>query len=471
MAFNILIVDDEADIRDLVSGILEDNGYKTEVAGSYIEADESIKKTRPNLVILDVWLGESDRDGLRLLEIIKKNYDYVPVIMMSGHGTIETAVSAIKRGAYDFIEKPFDSARLVTSVEKAIDATKLQMENADLKIKAKVSDGILGKSQNVINIRQLIEKIAPLNGRCVILGPTGSDKETIAKEIHRLSPRSKSPFGSLNCRSYGERQLESELFGTEIKASDGISIKSGILEKVNGGTLFIDELSSAPLDFQLKILKMLKDESFLRIGSSDKISFNIRLIVGLPSNIDQLTKEGVFIDELYCRMNANLIKVLPLKSRREDISYLLDYFMEQAAKAHKITPKRFSNEALGVLNSYPWPGDVMQMKNMIDWILTVAISEDENNGILTIDDLPKEILEGKTTVVTNTQFISTVSELSIRDAREAFEKEYFIEQLKKFGGNISQTAKFVGMERSALHRKLKSLDIGDSKLFKSDEVY
>ncbi len=471
MAFNILIVDDESDIRDLVSGILEDNGYETETAGSYIEADESIKKIRPNLVILDVWLGESDRDGLRLLEVIKKNYDYVPVIMMSGHGTIETAVSAIKRGAYDFIEKPFDSARLITSVEKAIDATKLQMENADLKVKAKVSDEILGKSQNVANIRQLIEKIAPLNGRCVILGPAGSDKETIAKEIHRLSPRLKSPFRILNCRSYGSMQLEAELFGTEIKAADGVSIKSGILEKVNGGTLFIDELSSAPFEFQLKILKMLKDEHFSRLGSSDKISLNIRLIAGLPSNIDQLVKEGIFSDELYCRMNANLIKILPLKSRREDIAYLLDYFMGQAAKAHNTTPKRFSSEVMGILNSYPWPGDVMQMKNMIDWILTVAISEDENHGVLTIDDLPKEILEGKTTAVNNTQFISTVSELSIRDAREAFEKEYFIEQLKKFGGNISQTAKFVGMERSALHRKLKSLDICDSKLFKSDEVY
>ena len=470
MAFNILVVDDEADIRELVSGILEDNGYNTTTAGSYVEADETIKKIRPNLVILDVWLGESDRDGLRLLEVIKKNYEFVPVIMMSGHGTIETAVSAIKQGAYDFIEKPFDSARLVTSVEKAIEATKLQMENADLKVKAKVSDGILGQSQNIQNIRRTVEKIAPLNGRCVIFGPTGSDKEVIAREIHRLSPKANSPFIAINCKSYSPRQLETELFGIEVRTNEETSIKSGILEKVNGGTLFIDELSYAPLDFQQKILKILKDESFCRIGSNDRIHFNIRLIAGLPSNIENLVKDGEFSDELYCRLNANVIKIMPLKSRREDISYLLEHFMEKAAKAHNTTPKRFSSEAIGVLNSYSWPGDVMQVKNMIDWILTVANSEDDDKAIIGLEDLPREIVDGKSTTTTNTQFISTVSELSIREAREAFEREYFIEQLKKFGGNISQTAKFVGMERSALHRKLKTLDICDSKSFKSDEV-
>jgi len=468
MAYNILVVDDELDIRELVSGILEDNDYETETAGSYIEAEESIKRKRPNLVILDVWLGESDRDGLRLLELIKKDYEYVPVIMMSGHGTIETAVSAIKKGAHDFIEKPFDSARLITSVEKAIETSKLQMENTELKVKAKVSDKILGHSQNINNIKQQITKIAPLNGRCLILGPSGSDKETIAREIHKLSPREKSPFGVLSCNSYNSRQLESELFGIEVKTLDGVTIKQGLLEKINGGTLFIDELTSTSLDFQLKFLKMLKEEGFYRIGSNTKISANIRVIAGVSSDIEQLVKNGTFSNELYCRMNANLIKILPLSSRREDISFLLDYFMEQSAKAHQTTPKHFSNEALGILNTYAWPGDVMQLRNMIDWILTIAISENENKNIISINDLPKEIVEGKSGNVPNTQFISLVSELSIRDAREAFEREYFAEQLRRFRGNISQTAKFVGMERSALHRKLKNLNILDSKLFKSE---
>ncbi len=468
MAYNILVVDDESDIRELVSGILEDNDYETETAGSYIEAEEIIKRKRPNLVILDVWLGESDRDGLRLLELIRKDYEYVPVIMMSGHGTIETAVSAIKKGAHDFIEKPFDSARLITSVEKAIETSKLQMENTELKVKAKVSDKILGISQNINNIKQQITKIAPLNGRCLILGPAGSDKETIAREIHKLSPREKSPLGVLSCSSYNSRQLGSELFGVEVKTLDGVTIKQGLLEKINGGTLFIDELTSTSLDFQLKFLKMLKEEGFYRIGSNSKIPVNIRVIAGVSSDIEQLVKEGTFSNELYCRMNANLIKIFPLNSRREDISFLLEYFMDQSAKAHQTTPKHFSNEALGILNTYSWPGDVMQLKNMIDWILTIAISENENKSIISIDDLPKEIIEGKSGNVPNTQFISIVSELSIRDAREAFEREYFAEQLRRFRGNISQTAKFVGMERSALHRKLKNLNILDSKSFKSE---
>ncbi len=240
------------------------------------------------------------------------------------------------------------------------------------------------------------------------------------------------------------------------------------MENINGCTLFIDELTSTSHDFQLKLLKMLKEESFYRIGAKSKIPVNVRVIAGVSSDIEQLVKEDKFSNELYCRMNANLIKILPLNSRREDISFLLNYFMEQSAKVHKIPPKHFSNEALGILNTYSWPGDVMQLKNMIDWILTMTIAEKENKSIISIDDLPKEIIEGKSGNVPNTQFISIVSELSIRDAREAFEKEYFIEQLRRFRGNISQTAKFVGMERSALHRKLKNLNILDSKLFKSE---
>jgi two-component system nitrogen regulation response regulator NtrX len=470
MGFNILVIDDENDIRELVSGILEDNGYDVDTKENYIETVESLKKKRPNLVILDVWLGDSDRDGLRLLEFIKRDYDHIPVIMMSGHGTIETAVSAIRYGAYDFIEKPFNSSRLITSVEKAIENSKLQMENDELKIKAKIPSEILGKSQNVVNIRQAIEKIAPLGGRCIITGPTGSDKEIIAKEIHRLSARSKNTFGVLNCRSYGTRKLEEELFGTEILTENTTLIKRGLLEKINGGTLFIEDLSSTSSDFQQKFLKILKEDSFFRIGSKEKIDVNIRVIAGFSSNISDLIKIGKFSDELYCRLNANMIKISPLKSRREDIAHLLDYFMEKAAKALNMQPKKFSNEALGILSSYSWPGDVMQMKNMVDWILTVAISESEEGNLVTVNDLPKEITEGKSTTP-NMQFISIVSELSIREAREAFEKEYFLEQLKKFSGNISLTAKFVGMERSALHRKLKLLDIVDLKSFKCGENY
>jgi two-component system nitrogen regulation response regulator NtrX len=471
MAFNILVVDDEADIRELVSGILCDNGYETSVASSYVEAVGIVKIQRPNLVIIDVWLGDGDRDGLRLLEAIKKDHDYIPVIMMSGHGTIETAVTAIKRGAYDFIEKPFDSRRLIMSVEKAIETSKLQAENAELKIKAKVSDSIPGKSQNVVQIRQLISRIAPLNGRCVIISPLGSDREVVARNIHNGSSRAKGPFGIFNCRSTHVGQLEANLFGTELDDGTSITVKPGLLEKVSGGTLFIDELVTAPHEFQLKLLKLIKEDSFVRVGSTERVHMDVRVIASFPLNIQQLIDAGEVSDELYCRLNANTIKILPLRSRREDIPYLLDYFMEQVSTVHNVVPRKFSSEALGVLGSYHWPGDTTQMKSMVEWIMTVALSDGGgSDGIITVDDLPKEIVEENGTETTNTKFISMVSELSIRDAREAFEREYFVEQLRKFSGNISQTAKFVGMERSALHRKLRSLNIVESKLFKFQEA-
>jgi two-component system nitrogen regulation response regulator NtrX len=461
-------VDDEEDIRSLVSGILNDHDYETDTAESYVTAIESIHKRRPNLVIVDVWLGENDRDGLRILDLIKKEYEYVPVIMMSGHGTIETAVSAIKHGAHDFIEKPFDSHRLITSVEKAIEVTKLQMENADLRIKAKYSGAILGESANSNQIRQTVERIGPLSGRCVIIGPYGSDKEIVAREIHRLSSRARSPFAVLNCRSLLEKKLETELFGMELMVSDNVQVKPGLLEKINGGTLFIDELASTSFDFQMRFLKTIKEEAFTRIGSHKKLKLNIRVIAGFPPDIEQIIKDGEFSNELFYRLNANTVKIVALCDRREDIPILLNHFMEQSARSHNTVPKRFSSEAKGILNTYHWPGDVMQLKNLVDWVLTNSISSQSDDLLITIDDLPREIMGAKTNGSGEIPFISSVSEMSIRDAREAFEREYLMEQLKRFTGNISQTAKFVGMERSALHRKLKALNITDSKLLRNE---
>ena len=469
MACNVLVVDDESDIREMVAGILEDNGYIATVASSYIEADESIRKARPNLVILDVWLGDSDRDGLRLLDLIIKNYEYVPVIMISGHGTIETAISAIKQGAYDFIEKPFDSKRLITSVEKAVDLTKLQMENADLKVKAQSSDEILGQSRNMQEVRRLVTKFATESGRCVILGAPGSDKETVAKEIHKLSARAKNPFYSINCRSYNSNQLDIELFGSKMTTHETSMISVGALEKANGGTMFIDELNYASPQMQQKLLDVLKQEKFSRIGSDEKIPLDIRVIAGLPLDIENLVKSRIFNEELYYRINANVIKILPLNNRREDIKYLLEYYMDKALKAHNLSSKKFSNAAVNFLCTYQWFGDVMQMKNMIDWVLTVTCSGNDEKTVIEIDDLPKEMLEGEQSEGSGARFISSVSDLTLRDARESFEKEYFIAQLKRFDGNISNIAKFVGMERSALHRKLKSLGIDDSKSYRKSE--
>lgn len=469
MAFDILIVDDEKDIRDLVSGILSDEGYITRVAGCFVDAMESIRSKQPQLIILDVWLGDGERDGLRLLDLIKSEHELVPVIMMSGHGTIETAVSSIKRGACDFIEKPFDSNRLMLSVEKAIELYKLKRENSELKIKARVNDSIIGDSPSANSLRVHIENIAALTGRCFIQGPVGSDKEEIAREIHKLSDRSALTFTVVNCQVHNQRQLEIDLFGAEINSDGKCITKVGALEKSSGGTLYLDEISVLSHDIQMKLLKVLKMEEFSRVGSSLKIPFKLRLMAGSSLDIDTLVRKDLFSGELYYRLSANIIKITPLSAKQEDIPILLNHYMEQSARAYNVSPKKFTKEAVSVLMAYYWPGDVMQLRNLVDWVLIMDTSsnkdEQEDKWIVGVDDLPKEITEGKSFGGnSNTQFISFVSGLSIKDAREAFEREYFIEQLRKFSGNISQTSKFVGMERSALHRKLRSLNIHDAKL-------
>lgn len=466
MAFDILIVDDEKDIRDLVSGILADEGYVTRVAGCCVDAMESIRRKEPHLVILDVWLGESDKDGLRLLSQIKENCEFVPVIMMSGHGTIETAVSAIKQGAYDFIEKPFDANRLILSVEKAIEASKLKRENRELKVKAKITDSIIGTSHAMLALKNEIEKIAATQGRCFIQGPSGSEKEEIAREVFKQSETFNTIFTAVNCQVSNQKQLEIELFGAEINTGSKQITKIGAIEKTNEGTLYLDEITALSPDLQLKILKTLKDNEFSRIGGATKIPLKIRIISSSSMDVNSLIKSNLFNGELYYRLSANIMKITPLSMRQEDIPLLLSHYMEKSAKAYNIQPKKFSNEAIAILTAYYWPGDVLQLRNLVDWSLVMKVSKEneEQSSLIEVSDLPNEIIEGKSFGGnSNTQFISFVSNLSIKEAREAFEREYFIEQLRKFSGNVSQTSKFVGMERSALHRKLKSLNIQDIK--------
>lgn len=466
MSFDILIIDDEKDIRDLVSGILDDEGYLTRSAGCCVEALESIKQKEPHLVILDVWLGESDKDGLRLLSKIKEEHQFIPVIMMSGHGTIETAVNAIKQGAYDFIEKPFDANRLILSIQKAIETLKLRRENQELKIKAKINDSIIGTSHSITTLRNEIEKIASTQGRCFIQGPSGSEKEEIAREIFKQSDSYGTTFTAVNCQTSNQKQLEIDLFGAEINSETKPIVKIGSIERSNGGTLYLEEISAISHDLQIKILKILKENKFSRIGSHVRISLKTRIISSSSFDINTLVKNNLFDSELYYRLSANTIKVPPISMRPEDIPLLLSHYMEQSARAYNIQPKKISKEAISVLTAYYWPGDVMQLRNLVDWSLVMSKSKKktEQNSIIDVCDLPKEILEGKSFGGnSNAQFISFVSNLSIKEAREAFEREYFIEQLRKFSGNVSQTSKFVGMERSALHRKLKSLNIQDIK--------
>ncbi len=466
MAFDILIVDDESDIRSLVSGILEDEGYTTRVAGCCIDAMEAIWEKEPNLVILDVWLGEGDKDGLRLLDMIKADHQLVPVIMMSGHGTIETAVTAIKHGAYDFVEKPFDANRLILSVEKAIEAFKLKRENEELKIKARVNDSIIGSSQAVQNLRNEIAKVASMQGRCFIQGPVGADKEEVAREIFKLLESNNLIFQTINCQVNNQRQLEIDMFGSEVKAETKQITNIGIIEKSNGGTLYLEEVTALSHDLQLKLLRFLKEGEFTRIGSARRIGVKNRIISSSSLDPNALVKSGLFNSELYYRLSTNVIKITPLSVRQEDIPLLIHYYMDKSARAYNLQPKKFSNEALAVLMAYYWPGDVMQLKNLVDWVLVMSSSSDSEvvDDTINVSDLPQEIREGKSFGGnSNVQFISFVSGLSIKEARETFEREYFIEQLRRFSGNISQTSKFVGMERSALHRKLKSLNIRELK--------
>jgi two-component system nitrogen regulation response regulator NtrX len=473
MVFNILIIDDEKDIRDLVSGILQDEGYTTSVAGTCVEALEAIREREPHLIILDVWLGDSDRDGLRLLDVIKNEHQFVPVIMISGHATIETAVNAIKYGAYDFIEKPFDASRLLLSIKKAMEATMLKKENERLKIKARMTDSVIGISNAINNLKNEIKKVSQMRGRCFLCGPAGADKEGIAREIFRMSNSYNLSFTTINCQTSNQRQLEVDIFGAEIKTNEQLITKVGAWEKTNGGTIYFEEISALSKDLQTKVLKVIQEEKINRIGGTKKIPIETRIISSSSLKTEALLRGDILNSVLYYRLSANVVKIPPLSTRQEDIPLLLNYYMNQSAQAHNLPQKKFTEEALSLLKTYFWPGDVMQLRNLVDWVLVMhyhSDSDGETSGAIDVQDLPKEITEGKSFGGnSNAQFISFVSKLSIKEAREAFEREYFIEQLRKFSGNVSQTSKFVGMERSALHRKLKLLNIHDTRAGGSKE--
>lgn len=461
MAFDILVVDDERDICELVSGILEDSGYSTRCANTVIEAIEAISNLNPNLVILDVWLGEGEKDGLRLLELIKQDHEFVPVIMMSGHGTIDTAVQAIRNGAYDFIEKPFDSNRLLIAVAKAIESAKLKRENAELQIRARAKSGIIGSSSAIINLRQKIAKVSTASGRCFIEGPAGSDKEGIVRELHMSSPQKDAPLIFINCSSKSASQLETDLFGSQIENDNKKTIRHGAFEKANGGAIYLDDVDSLPKDLQSKLIRLLRDGWISRVGGSNRFEITARIFSGSSANMQALVENGSFSEDLYYRLCANVITIPPLSTRAEDIPILLKHFMSQAAFSYNIAPKYFSEEVVSILRSYQWPGDMTQLRNLVDWVLIMS-TYSKDSEVIEVCDLPKEITEGGAMEGIG-QLISSVTTLSIKEAREAFEREYLEAQLRRFSGNISQTSKFVGMERSALHRKLRALKISDGR--------
>ncbi len=455
MAHDILIVDDEADIRMLIAGVLKDEGYATRDAADSTEALAAIQARQPTLVILDIWLQGSELDGIGILRRLQAEMPSVPVVMISGHGTIETAVEAIKIGAYDFIEKPFKSGRLLLVVARAIEAAQLRRENAELRLRAGGDLDLVGASPAINQLRQQIERVAPTGSRVLITGAPGSGKEVVGRLLHARSRRAAGPFVAVNCATMRPDRLEIELFGSEA-SNDGVPRKVGTFERAHGGTLFLDEVADMPLETQGKIVRALQEQTFERVGGSRRVEVDVRVVASSNRELSGEIAAGRFREDLFYRLNVVPIRVPALRERREDIPLLARHFMQRGADAARIAARDFGEDSLAALQAYSWPGNVRQLRNVVDWLLIMAPGEASEP--VRADMLPNEITAIAPSVVRWDKG-SEIMTLPLRDAREVFEREYLLAQVTRFGGNISRTAAFVGMERSALHRKLKSLGV------------
>ena len=455
MAHDILIVDDEADIRMLIGGVLKDEGYATREAADSAQTLAAINARQPTLVVLDIWLQGSALDGIEILRLLRAEMPSVPVVMISGHGTIETAVEAIKIGAYDFIEKPFKADRLLLVVERAIEAAALRRENEELKLRAGGELDLVGVSAATHQLRQQIEKAAPTGSRVLITGPAGAGKEVVGRLLHARSRRAKGPFVPVNCATMRPDRLEIELFGTE-RGGDGAPRKLGTFERAHGGTLFLDEVADMPLETQGKIVRVLQEQTFERVGGSNRVEVDVRVVASSNRELGAEIAAGRFREDLFYRLSVVPIKVPPLRDRREDIPLMARHFMARASEAARLDPREIGEDAMAAMQAYTWPGNVRQLRNVIDWLLIMAPGDAREP--VRADMLPNEITAIAPTVVKWDKG-SEIMTLPLRDAREVFEREYLLAQVTRFGGNISRTAAFVGMERSALHRKLKSLGV------------
>jgi two-component system, NtrC family, nitrogen regulation response regulator NtrX len=456
MASDILIVDDETDICELVAGLLQDEGYATRTARDSDAALNEIKSRRPNLLFLDIWLQGSRLDGLQLLDAVKEQHPEMPVVMISGHGNIETAVAAIKRGAYDFIEKPFKADRLVLVADRALEASRLRREVKQLKALTPVPVSMVGRSPSINQLRQAVEKIAPTNSRIMIIGPSGAGKELAARHLHGLSARADGPFVVINAAAITPELMEIELFGVE-QTNGTQPRKVGALEEAHGGTLFIDEIADMPRETQNKILRVLVDQTFQRVGGSTKVAVDVRIVSSTSRNIEAEIAGGRFREDLYHRLSVVPIRVPPLAERREDIPDLVTYFMEQISQTTGLPQRKIGSDAMAVLQSHDWPGNVRQLRNNVERLMILAGGEPD--AVINANMLPQDV-GSMVPAMPNGNGGEQLMGLPLRDARELFEREYLLAQINRFGGNISRTAEFVGMERSALHRKLKALGIG-----------
>ncbi len=457
MAHEILIVDDEPDIRTLIEGILSDEGYETRQAHNSDTALAAFRARRPSLVVLDIWLQNSRLDGLGILAAMNREEPVVPVVMISGHGTIETAVLAIQQGAYDFIEKPFKSDRLLLIASRALEAARLRRENSELRLRAGPETELIGSSQNIAQLRSAIEKVAPTGSRVLITGPAGSGKEVAARMLHARSRRADGPFAALNCATLNPARFEEELFGVEPgNDAQAQPRRAGVLERAHGGTLLLDEVADMPLETQGKIVRALQEQGFERVGGATRVKVDVRVIATTNRDLQSEIAAGRFREDLYYRLAVVPLKIPALRERRDDIPALARHFMARSGETSGMASREIAEDALAALQAYDWPGNVRQLRNLIDWLLIMAPGEARDP--IRAEMLPPEVGSAAPAML-KLDRSSEIMTLPLREARELFEKQYLEAQLLRFGGNISRTANFVGMERSALHRKLKFLGV------------
>jgi two-component system nitrogen regulation response regulator NtrX len=456
MALEVLVVDDEADIRELVSGVLEDEGYEVRTAADSTQTLDAIEDRRPSMVLLDVWLQGSRLDGLQVLQEIKRRDPTIPVLVISGHGNLDTAVAAVREGAVDFIEKPFEAERLIYLVDRATETDRLRRENETLRQQVGQEDQLHGSSVAINTVRATLKRVAPTGSRVLISGPPGVGKEIAARMIHQWSPRAKAPFIVLSAAMMSPERVEEELFGSE---AEGV-VRPGLLEHAHGGTLFLDEIADMPLTTQAKILRVLTDQSYHRVGGQRPVKVDVRVLSATSRNLQDEISAGRFREDLFYRLNVVPVRVPPLRERREDIPELVSHFLARFAAERRIPALRISEEAMAALQAHDWPGNVRQLRNIIE--RTIILAPGDRVSCIDVDLLPPEILDNQSAVGGSTAAMAIMGS-PLREARESFEREYLKIQIRRFSGNISRTASFIGMERSALHRKLKALGIGDKR--------